>query len=505
MKKKYSFLFAALFAAISLYAQSGSFDSTFGTNGRFWTQYIYHNDMELTADGKIIIAGGVGLSNSTQGRLVKLTANGTMDTTFGNEGRVGLTYGTICTFNSIEIQPDGKIVVGGSSEIDNIKRIIVARFLPDGALDTSFGDAGVRVISEITNSNGTLDCVKLQPDGRILYSGVTNNKFLIGRLLANGLADESFNGTGYNLLTDIGTSEAFDVSLFHADNKILASGRNYYNLMSVKFNEDGTIDTTFGQEGFIRTMPDTGPSLVYKTVMLENDDFFWAAAATNLEIIRYNSYIYKFDSNGNPITSFGNNGFVKNDFGGNIASFTTDIAVKGNSLVALLAKGLPTNYHYCVKVFDLNGVPDTTFANQGQQDFSFVDGSTSHEYAKNVLIQPDGKILAGGVPVSGNGGVARLMPNTALSSKAFNMPMACSLYPNPVKDVCELQFNLKEKSAVTATLYDMRGIKVSEVYNGIMSSGDNKQVVNMAAYQQGVYNLVLQVNNEVVKTFKVVR
>jgi uncharacterized delta-60 repeat protein len=207
-----------------------NFDTGPGFNGKVYTSYIQ-------PDGKIIVGGSFTSFNGIpSGRLVRLNPDGSYDPSFNTT--IGATTGTIY---EISPQSDGKIIIVGSfTRYNNVGVNRVVRILSNGALDTSFmvGSGAPTLISNV--------CVL--DDGKILLAGnftsfnsVQVNKIV--RLLSDGQVDTIFNvGTGFD--------DDVNAMAVQADGKILVGGKftNYNGLVAnriVRINNDGTLDGSF--------------------------------------------------------------------------------------------------------------------------------------------------------------------------------------------------------------------------------------------------------------------
>jgi len=203
----------------------------------------------LQPDDKIVVGGTfTSYSGESYGRIIRLNTNGSIDTNFLSD--IGFNN----RVNTIKLQSDNKILVGGlfsSYSGVSINRII--RLNLDGSVDNSF------VIG--SGFNNTVRTITLQPDGKILvggdfttYSGVTRNRII--RLNTDGSIDASFViGTGFD-------GQVFPIEL-QSDGKILVGG--FYNSYSgvsryfiTRLNTDGSVDTSFvigaGFGGLVNTI-----------------------------------------------------------------------------------------------------------------------------------------------------------------------------------------------------------------------------------------------------------
>jgi len=162
------------------------FDPTFGTNGQGTVvtplDGFQHGPgaLAIQADGKIVIAGTIsdsGLNDNLV--LARYTSSGLLDTSLGGSGIVITDLGRNEAGNDLAVQTDGRIIVVGQSYNDASSDILLVRYNSDGSLDTSFGDAG-KVISDLGGSDSALS-MALQPDGKILAAGAKDGDAVLAR------------------------------------------------------------------------------------------------------------------------------------------------------------------------------------------------------------------------------------------------------------------------------------------------------------------------------------
>ena len=225
----------------------GNLDASFnsmgsGANGRIWS-------IAIQSDGKILI-GGEFTSYNGNGAIkyfTRLKSDGTLDDTF-NVGGSGVIY----YVNSISIQDDGKIIIGGLfSSYNGTSRSNIARLLDDGTLDDTFNNGGGGASGGI--SSGQVLTTAIQADGKILIGGYfkdykgTAISYLARLLGTNGDLDTTFN-TGY------GPADVVRTISVQTDGKIIIGGSfASYNLNFIKdivrLNANGTLDTYFNMGG----------------------------------------------------------------------------------------------------------------------------------------------------------------------------------------------------------------------------------------------------------------
>jgi len=246
--------------AIVRYNANGSLDTSFGTGGLVCVSsgktYASIYGMALQADGKIVLAGWTANAGDPNSFLLtRYNANGTLDTTFGASGVTLTAFSTHdAEINGIVLQSDGKILAAGTEQYNN--DFIIARYTVTGALDTTFGGGDGFTITDF-GVDGSATGITLQPDGKAVVAGnMSPDSFALARYNTDGTLDPSFDGDGM-LVTDF-NAESFDIlyaALAQPDGKILAAGSafststNDEDFALVKYNADGSLDTSFSDDG----------------------------------------------------------------------------------------------------------------------------------------------------------------------------------------------------------------------------------------------------------------
>jgi uncharacterized delta-60 repeat protein len=272
--------------AMVRYNPDGTIDNMFGTtgNGRVITDIASKEDdptgVVIQPDGKIVIAGQTsnltGEDNSFDVVLARYDPGGTLDQSFGTNGLARVDFGSYEQARSVALQQDGKIVVGGWQESNGGERdFLIIRFLPNGSLDTSFGDAG-KVVTDLGGSDRVL-ALTIQGDGKIVAVGSTwapNFQMVRGALVrynADGTLDSSFDsGLGLFCLYfqfcgkvkiylgggtfDFPVSVASRKSDGTEDGKIVVAGQ----FGVARFNANGSLDKDFGNAGIMNNPDNTG-------------------------------------------------------------------------------------------------------------------------------------------------------------------------------------------------------------------------------------------------------
>ncbi|GAA1553350.1 hypothetical protein GCM10009827_087580 [Dactylosporangium maewongense] len=318
---------------VARYNPDGSLDSTFGAGGVVQTTFGGTQSRDeakavaLQPDGKIVVAGSTDrdLEDGSHFALARYNSDGSLDTTFGDGGLVVAQPSTftIDAAEGMAIQENGRIVVVGSSDAlagGSDFDFAVMRFMPGGALDTSFG-AGGKVLTSF-NTGRSLDTAKavaIQSNGRIVVAGISNaggsDDFAVTRYNRDGTLDATF-GTGGKVLTDLGGLHGVDRAgavALQANGKIVVAGSGG-GFSLVRYLRDGTLDPTFGTGGFVNTPLDGRPLAV--AVQLDGRivaaGVSWPAPFST----DYNFTLLRYNRNGTLNTSFGDGGKVTTDFSG---------------------------------------------------------------------------------------------------------------------------------------------------------------------------------------------
>ncbi|HVE58784.1 MAG TPA: FG-GAP-like repeat-containing protein [Pyrinomonadaceae bacterium] len=241
--------------AVARLNSDGSLDSTFDGDGIAVlvlpdSQEIL--DIAIQPDGKIIMGGNTGNSPPAQDfMVVRFNANGTPDAAFGTGGNgvFQTSFNDADNFSSIALQTDGKIVAGGST---NFGDFALLRLTATGSLDSTFDTDG-KLTTSIRESD-FLNKVLIQPDGKIIATGSTRNAgqsvdAAVVRYNPNGTLDTSFDVDGI-ATTDDGPFEETFAAVLQPDGKIIVTERRDFNTSAlIRFNSNGSLDTSFHGDG----------------------------------------------------------------------------------------------------------------------------------------------------------------------------------------------------------------------------------------------------------------
>ncbi|MQA74191.1 MAG: hypothetical protein GEU88_07620 [Solirubrobacterales bacterium] len=250
--------------ALARYEADGSLDPSFETDGMLTTGFgagdAAASGLALQSDGRIVVAGTVEqTSGQADLALARYNPDGSLDPSFSADGLVTTDLGSDETATTLAIQADGRIIVAGSSGGD----FAILRYSADGSLDPSFGGDGA-VGVDFGGTDGAAD-VTLQADGKIVAVGETgrfqpccgtsHGRFALARLNPHGSLDSSFSGDG-RVMTDPGGDVGASAVALQADGKLVAAGAEAglgEDLLVARYDPDGKLDRSFAGDGTVMT------------------------------------------------------------------------------------------------------------------------------------------------------------------------------------------------------------------------------------------------------------
>lgn len=376
----------------------------------------------LQGDGKILAVGGM--------RLVRYESDGSIDGTFGTGGTVNVTFngGAQDAAQDVAVQADGRILVAGFTRVGGNEDFAVARYNADGTPDTGFGTAG--------HANADFDAaadrawsVLIQSDGHIVLAGHASsstvlgldNDFAVARFTSGGVLDSSFGTAGRSRTNIAGRTDMGLAAALQADDKIIVTGRvadsggDFEDTGVVRYNANGTVDSGFNG-GVVRTnlsvngLDDQGVDVI---VQADGKILIAGFAQANSAATLGHSSAFalsRLNANGSVDTAFGSAGLVTtlfttdNDFGRGVALQSDGkIVVVGQRSNRLLPD-------FGIVRYLASGAPDVSFGTAGL--FS-VDFFGSDDDARDILVQPDGKLVVSGSATNGRStamGMVRINP-----------------------------------------------------------------------------------------------
>jgi uncharacterized delta-60 repeat protein len=487
MKKIYSYLLVVGFVT---YSGAQQLDPEFGTDGIVVTENtstIYNS--ALSENGKIVV---LGTKNDIEiGHyhviLTRYNTDGTLDTGFGDEGKIFTAIDYSETPFALKILQNGKILIGLNSlpvtEEPQLPTANLMLYNTDGTIDTTFGDNGKL---QFTPGNATsqkgFDLIECA-DGKIFFlkhESITETAIL--RINPAGIIDTTFGDAGKITMTG-----HFERILPLTDGNIILGGVGTYTEIT-KIHADGSVFTAFGDNGsasFDLATPLV--SIIYEKVNKIKELPNGKILALNLtQSSQFGNSFIQVNADGTPDQNFGQNGVVS--FNNTLPLFyCTDFITQADGKILVcgikIYLGGDYDYHYIIARLLPNGAFDTSFGEEGFFDFNPSEGTDG---SSDILMQPDGNlILCGAAQPNGvnNFCLARVIfDNLNLSGvqKSTN-----SIYPNPFND----SFTISDaQQTESISIYDITGKKILE--QSVNISGK----IN-ADLQSGIYFYKINLKN----------
>jgi uncharacterized delta-60 repeat protein len=360
---------------VATYNLDGSLDTGFGSGGIVRQDFqgngkhnptpaatLYDAALEPTGgqgDDQILLAGADSAQSGLA--LMRLNSNGSLDTTFGSGGQVITTFNVSNSFaelaNGIAVTSTGQIVAVGENAAQDL---LLARYNPNGSLDTSFGTGGMVTTVISSNAPGfsvSARAMTQQPDGKLVVVGYEHTPGSKGTFMDQGVI--------------------------------------------VRYNADGSLDSTFGNGGIVTTALDSRYqyAAIYPSAGTANDgqivvvgSLLSGSSGSNLT---YQPLVERYNPNGSLDTTFGNGaGYITigNPMSANFSAYAATIESDGKPIV-VGADGNP----FLVARLNVDGSLDSTFGNGGLVTTTI--GTTNSFYG--VALQPDGRIVAAGYSLIG--------------------------------------------------------------------------------------------------------
>ena len=289
--------------ALARYNWNGTLDTTFNDNG-IVTQFIGSGacayGITVDSSNRYVVAGTSIINNAPIITVVRYNTNGTLDTSFGNNGvAIKRIFGNAGAYD-VALQNSGKIIAAGYTVNSGTREFGLVRFNTDGAVDTTFGNSGT-----ITTAIGSDSCayaMTVQPNNYIIAAGVSNAKFALARYMTNGSLDTTF-GSGGIVTNSVGLIAQINDVALQNDGKIVAVGFSDTSIALARYTTNGTLDSTFGLNGIVTTAVDS--TAIGSSVVIQRNGQIVVAGSSNNGTI-----VLRYNANGSLDNTFGNNGLI---------------------------------------------------------------------------------------------------------------------------------------------------------------------------------------------------
>ncbi|WP_020469750.1 tandem-95 repeat protein [Zavarzinella formosa] len=381
-------------------------------------------------DRKIVVAGSAGSLNTGAGSpaVFRYNRDGTPDTTFGNDGvatiNVPAGFGLLY---SAALQPDGKIVATGTAMLSGNYEVVVIRLNSNGTPDGTFGGGDGIVLTDLSPADDNGFAIAVQPDGKILVGGSSQvsptqftGQMLALRYDANGTLDPTFDHDGIVKLTFGVTNPTAEAVMVQTNGKIVLAGLSStssgnFGFALARLNTDGSLDTAFGNSGQVLTSPDNMQfEAIHDAVLLPDGKILAVGGGGIGQSIKPTPVLLRYTTSGALDHTFGTNGIATMDlpFGGGGDLSGVALQSNGRILVAGLA-AIEGGSKSLLARYTANGKLDPSFGPPGHIAMPGVVltdlvPNDNDGYA-SVAVQSDDKILTAGGG-SSNLVVARYQP-----------------------------------------------------------------------------------------------
>ncbi|MBL7942228.1 MAG: T9SS type A sorting domain-containing protein [Flavobacteriales bacterium] len=455
----------------------GTIDTDFGTNGYLLTDHVAQYgenflDMTVLPDNSFILIGVVGGDNEDI-LLAKYDADGTPADGFGNMGvaQLDLSLGGYDLGFVVVPLSDGKLLIGGSTEVKSGNSGFVTRLNADGSIDNSFGEGGTgtTLLNAGNGSQATVTDIVVQPDNNILALAAVegdngNMDIAVFKLTAGGGIVESFASSGVSLI-DLGGFNSDDIA---EDLDLLPDGRMVIGGHSdsdirvgfvMLLNTYGLIENSFNLTGY------------YLYNLLQMDQRVLAVNASTGKIFatgytasgtNSDGFVLCLDTYGTPDDAFGTDGVVTSDIGTDNGIILQNIVMLEENKILLTGhtSGVSINGPYAL-LLTASGSPDADFAPGGSiypelgLNIAYLSGTVAG-------VQSDGRILLGGYLASedfqGDNMYMMRIFGPESASGTTDQPANAAMvhcYPNPATQYFRIETG--DEKLISVSLYSAQG------------------------------------------------
>jgi uncharacterized delta-60 repeat protein len=488
--------------SIPVFGQNVNLNSGFGNGGIVITPNTTEiNSIAVDPDGNIFSAGysiesgGSGIYRLT---VTKHTANGAVAANFGTNGIVTTPIDYSEFPLDIKLQADGKILVSGSVYLGPSQsgpgdyNSFVARFNPNGNLDSSFAINGV---FRLAHSDSHIVSMMILDDGSVLLAGNSYGMGTISRIDSNGVLDSSFGNNGSVFLSDTSYTLILWEAILLSDQSVICvgyDGNDFDNskLTYCKIDLNGDFVPGFGQNGkVIMDLHNTLPSIT---------EFLSGAKETADGKIILSGYsttslILKINPDGSLDSLFGTNGILNHSY----PFADLELQADGKFLIGGSQEISEYNYGFSITRLNADGSLDNSF--NGTGTFT-TDISTGNDYLQTMKLAGTGQILVAGssrlLSPDADFMLANLDISQSLSVQTTDSE-EISVYPNPFSS--ELTIKIENTGITEIRLVDELGRMITSLVPETLNT------LNLASLANGIYHLLFVDQSGEITTEKVIK
>lgn len=336
-------------AVIGRIKSNGQYDTSFGGDGKL---HLSANKGDVTGasiaidqTGHVVVLANYLNEGKSTGVLFKINQGQRIEGGFGNNGFITDFGSNYFTAKSLAVDDQGRVIVIGDT-MSSSSDIQISRYTSDGKLDKTFGSEGWVKIDTSGNDYAAKVAVH---NGQIYFGGYTNTAgkemdFLVGKLTANGQRDTSYGINGVSITPIIEKEQLIDMAI-QQDGKLVATGlliseRGDYDSVVIRYNQNGQLDSSFGQTGIVRLV-DASVNEYSTSVAVSSDGKIVITGYTYVSksgIDRssngdFDQFVLRVNQNGQIDSSFGQAGKMTKDFGGD--DFGQSVSLLGNQITTV--------------------------------------------------------------------------------------------------------------------------------------------------------------------------
>ncbi|MEP0598539.1 T9SS type A sorting domain-containing protein, partial [Nonlabens ulvanivorans] len=315
------------------------------------------------------------------------------------------TEATNGTFLNVSVMlPGNKVLVAGNPGSNT--SYYIEKYLDTGLRDTTFGTNGLVLVNINANSKDNANSMRVQSDGKIIITGTSDSDaslfgtywdVFVSRLMPDGSVDTTF-GTNGHVKTNLGTNddEVWEVAVASTGEIfVLAATQNTAVVNKLlKYDNSGVLDTSFGTNGVL-DLPVPTDSRFYELIINDQDELFLSGTILNTATNEYDATVMKLDLQGTFITSYGINGVVT--ITDTLENYTTRdmiFTADGGLLITGAAGNNSIDTQLALYKITANGLLDTTFNTTGVAFFNHGSSNYGVTFAYSIVELPDGSFIA---------------------------------------------------------------------------------------------------------------
>ena len=387
-----------LLSTIQVWAQPGVLDPTFGTGGKLILDLPGDAEVArsvlIQPDGKILVGSSSNPGSVNQFTLIRLLSDGSYDASFGNNGRVNILFNSSISsaLSDMKLLEDGRILVVGSALIGFTSHLAVAKLQANGQPDSTFSDDGL--FTYYSGSAFYGNALGVFSDGRIIVGGSSTQFGAqhagLMRVTPNGTIDNTFGGGDGLVVTMEGEQSSIMDLIVTGNDEVIAvggSGDGLYNdALVLNYLYTGALDNSFDSDGIKTIALDPYDDYLTRVVELPGNKLLMCGVS-NVDFA-----LVQLNANGSANTAFSGDGIVRTDMNDSFDELhSVGIDPMGHIVVAGYSNY--NLYNNAVLRYNPNGTLDNLFSLDGKASIDMAGG---YDFSYDMAVQADAKIVVVG-------------------------------------------------------------------------------------------------------------